>query len=319
MFYSTIVYLINCKVRLMFESQNDYTWFMEYFEGYFTISEDIQKPVNITLNVYRSRDVYLADSGANEGIQEIIYEQQRVAFYQMDSEIFLYVHLADIGGQSHYVPIRLLRDVIVDRCIDRGFMYLHASAVDYHGRAVIVVGDKFSGKTTSMLCLLESHRYGFLTNDKILFDPHENTLYGLPFSIGVRGGTLEHFPEFSARIQARQQSLKHYQIHSVFENVTQKLEKFFLMPAELSSLENVRLCVRSKLELILCPCYNPDVTEICVVKLQGEPRESTLKNCILKGGVQEELAFSLDIPVYRIDYNENLFVQFNEAICKILK
>jgi hypothetical protein len=100
------------------------------------------------------------------------------------SEIFFYWKLAGVfgvrGGQeivADLVPdleaggasLVLLGPVLAGVLHQRGFLVLHASAVEVDGRAVLFVGDKGQGKSTMAVAMRE-HGYRLIADDVVAID-----------------------------------------------------------------------------------------------------------------------------------------------------
>ncbi|WP_157763302.1 hypothetical protein [Pseudomonas citronellolis] len=96
---------------------------------------------------------------------------------------------------------RLLRAIVVIVLREKGWGFVHASAVSLDGDVLAFIGDKFSGKTTSLLAMLEYTDARFITNDKMALSSNSpcDGVIGFPISIGIRVGTLEVLPSFDRR------------------------------------------------------------------------------------------------------------------------
>ncbi len=88
----------------------------------------------------------------------------------------------------HLALIELLRR--------RGLSLIHATAVEYHGCAVLIPGNSGRGKTTSFISLLRSG-YRYLSDDHPLLHDFGAHIEVLPFpiKINVTDATVQFFPE----------------------------------------------------------------------------------------------------------------------------
>ncbi|ERS84729.1 hypothetical protein Q672_18995 [Marinobacter sp. EVN1] len=86
----------------------------------------------------------------------------------------------------------------------KGSVLLHASAVENleTGEVLAIGGVKGAGKTTTMLNLVGSGKYGFFSGDKLLVDLHEGALRvrGWPDYPHVGVGSLRHHPELCRKL-----------------------------------------------------------------------------------------------------------------------
>ena len=63
---------------------------------------------------------------------------------------------------------KCIREALIDFCEQRRYAMLHASAMADHGRVIIVVGDRGSGKTTLALKAALAHGMRYLSNDHLM-------------------------------------------------------------------------------------------------------------------------------------------------------
>jgi hypothetical protein len=91
----------------------------------------------------------------------------------------------------HLALIELLR-----RC---GLYTIHATALEYNGRAVLIPGNSGRGKTTSFISLLRSG-YRYLSDDHPLLQDSGAQVEVLPFpiKINVTDATVQFFPELKS-------------------------------------------------------------------------------------------------------------------------
>jgi hypothetical protein len=119
-------------------------------------------------------------------------------------------------GGSRSILQRELRIIFARQFIEAGWLPLHAAAVtsacaattargrslgDQPGGAVLLMGPKRAGKTTTLLRLLRAGAAGLVANDKVFVRAAPGIrpeLRSLPVSIGVRADTLGLFPELAA-------------------------------------------------------------------------------------------------------------------------
>ena len=66
--------------------------------------------------------------------------------------------------------MRVVREYFHNHALQRGHLLLHAAAVVYKGRSLVIAGGKGSGKTTMMLQLLAEPEAAFLSNDRVLVE-----------------------------------------------------------------------------------------------------------------------------------------------------
>jgi hypothetical protein len=101
----------------------------------------------------------------------------------------------------HLALARLVRNRLSSDWSLSGAAYLHAGCVAIGGRGVVILGDKFSGKTTQ-ICELVSRGANFTSNDRIFIFPGGRVV-GLPVSVNIRPATLERYDRLEAWRGAR--------------------------------------------------------------------------------------------------------------------
>lgn len=87
---------------------------------------------------------------------------------------------------------RFIRKVILVLELSKGKYFLHSGCVEYNGKGIGIVGNKFSGKTTTIVNLLKDKEFSYISNDKIIIEFKDNILqaFALPIAIGIRCGTF---------------------------------------------------------------------------------------------------------------------------------
>jgi|GEM_PF-2847656 len=110
------------------------------------------------------------------------------------------------GVEVPYLAVRALRNLMILESLEQGDLLLHASGVVHREKGYLFTGDKFAGKTTTMLAFLVGLQCDFLTNDQALVSCDGSRVWGVPISVGIRGNTLELFPKLKQYVQTHQLS-----------------------------------------------------------------------------------------------------------------
>lgn len=99
-----------------------------------------------------------------------------------------------------HLPVTLIEYVfhlaLIELLRRRGLYTIHATALEYHGSAVLIPGNSGRGKTTSFISLLRSG-YRYLSDDHPLLHDSGAHIEVLPFpiKINVTDATVQFFPE----------------------------------------------------------------------------------------------------------------------------
>lgn len=103
----------------------------------------------------------------HDGITHAVQPDERIG-YQADG-----LRLVIVGDHAEPVAVaaaRLARELVRGQLLSDGWTVLHASAATQNGDAVLALGDKGAGKTTTAL-LLARAGWGLLANDRVFVRP----------------------------------------------------------------------------------------------------------------------------------------------------
>lgn len=104
-----------------------------------------------------------------------------------------------VSDGSHYHLLESIRYTLLAAEQAAGTIVMHASAALGERGAVLVLGDKGRGKTTTMLSLLTQNGLSYFSGDKVLVDKVDGRLRlrGWPDYPHIGVGTLRRFPTIS--------------------------------------------------------------------------------------------------------------------------
>jgi len=158
------------------------------------------------------RDILLRNGYVNMSLGDevdIIYEEARYqkencnVYYIVNKphrKIIVLVSACNDAGK--YTIMRTVRSLIKLQLIEHGMVPFHAACVVKNNYGIAFTGNKFSGKTTTLINMLSRGGYQFLSNDKVLLMRRNSSfhVYGLPTAVGVRVGTLRLFNNLKSLI-----------------------------------------------------------------------------------------------------------------------
>lgn len=217
----------------------------------------------------------------------------------------------------------------------KGYIGVHSSCVEQNQKGVLFVAGRNSGKTVSMLNLLNDG-FNIVTNDKIALKDYENhdiIGYGIAQSISIRLS-----PKFCEQIEnkkyvdlALQRGIEIKKANMLEGN------NIILSEAELTALNNVRQVFDSKINCIIKPLYDHEVKEpIFELMSKEETRNliisqymtlvhdttSFLENIHLNGekGIdRNKILNEIErIQCYSCRQNENTTEQFVQKVKKLI-
>jgi hypothetical protein len=136
------------------------------------------------------------------GADAIAHDASHDLFYVL-SQGTIDVVAGPAARAGRFGLMRVVRELIAQRAVrEPGRVQLHAACVAFGGRAVALLGPKAAGKTTLLMALLEHPGVSYVANDR-LFATDRGTQFearGIPTSVSVRPGTLEHYPRLARTI-----------------------------------------------------------------------------------------------------------------------
>lgn len=202
---------------------------------------------------------------------------------------------------------------------NNGFYFLHSACASYNNNAVVIIGERASGKTT-ILCRLMQRKFDFIANSQIGIGREAGHMIaiGLPSRIGIRRETID---KYLSNIE------KNKIIEIKNRDYINNLSKINLSVAEINQIFNIKTRDKANLKMIIIPIYNQNIKHIQVREISdSEIIEELLKNRRL--GVYEpqkdidkfyktnrvrcELTFFKDINFFKITQNENTIDELTE-------
>lgn len=149
--------------------------------------EDIA--VNLTHRSSYHIRIYRPNSGA---LRIAVDEALGVLFCVLDQER---LGLA-IGAQNSRMRTALLRLLRALWVRGQNAPTLHGCAVQKNRRGLVVMGEKYAGKTTSLLGLCSMRGYNIVANDRFICRPDGGVAFavGVPTVVNIRENTIKPFP-----------------------------------------------------------------------------------------------------------------------------
>lgn len=180
--------------------------------------------------------------------------------------------------------MRVVRELAMHRAQRDGGLFLHASAVAFAGRGLIVAGPKAAGKTSLLVHLLRQPGARYLSNDRVLarLDP-EPRIVGMPTIVTLRPGMLERFPDFSSRLLAS--GFGHRLSFAENARRAQPIEpwsdgRFGLSPPQLCSLLDVEPISAAEPRALLFPALTHRPGAIELAPLEADDAAARLADAL---------------------------------------
>lgn len=299
-------------IDLSFDQSEYLTWFKVYFGDYIKIPSQVDNEIKYKLffitdgeNWDKIKILY------NTEVKSKVYDGMEIMYLEptYESSKLMEHYCYFIQGEfdkAKYCSVRIVRDMLIEIYIKDYNNLYHMAAVEKNGSAITLMGNKFNGKTTSLINLLCYGSYNYLSNDKLLIN-NNNMCIALPYSIGVRCGTLNSDPFVASLFSKKINQMQHYQ-PLYHEN-----ERIFIMPNELCSLFNKKIVTNAKLVVCIKCVYDSDISSIRVRKLEMNEKLLFIKSNLLNGLQWNEQQY-IHVDTYEITYNETLKSDFVLAV-----
>ncbi|WNF51259.1 hypothetical protein [Bacillus sp. SG20001] len=246
----------------------------------------------------------------------------------------------NINNTIDYFVMRIIRTLIQIFAKNDGYTFFHAAFAEINGKGIAVTGDKFAGKSTTLINLLQMFTGIFVSNDKLAIKGNADgrmNVISFPIAAGFRVGTI--LKKFNS-VRLTNNRTDNQEFFSKFDPLSQKEIamdeeidkcdiKLYLSIKEISQLLNVNFKFESKVDVIINPCYNRKLKKISINELKGKQRDQFLNSQILDticseylflekklllGTNSNNLKVQESVPIYMLGYNESLESEFRDFI-----
>ncbi|WP_152656272.1 hypothetical protein [Oceanobacillus sp. CFH 90083] len=147
--------------------------------------------------------------------------------------------------------LRLIRGVLRLQDYAENAIFLHGGLVEINGNGVALIGQSKSGKTSTILTLLEDNQVNYVTNDDISIKFSNDTIsgFGWPRSMSIRKDTINVNKKIRSRFK------NNYTLNHPFNNATQ--DYIFATPKNLEQLYNKKIKTNTNIKTIVFPKFLP--------------------------------------------------------------
>lgn len=284
----------------------------DYFKNYFECTKSDRAQKNVILDVK---------------IREPIFDKRNYTLlkeWQFPFDIYYHNNereliVTNLKENDKRNLMRLMRELFIYNILFfKECSFFHSACVANDDFSIAIIGDKFAGKTTMCLNLLNSG-WDFVSNDKLILsknDEKELICWGLPIALGIRDGTM---PLYFDKLQ----------------NIERDIDdnRYYLTPNQLIERFNVKVANGRKLKMFLIPKFSPHAKEIRLERLSPDKALPILKKQYLEAfnddnrilGVnqiksEEKFIEEIqEIPAFEVTINSELNYKLNNAIMNIIR
>lgn len=218
--------------------------------------------------------------------------------------------------------------------LSKNYIYLHSGFIIHNSYGIGLIGEKFTGKTTTILNMLMHLNPRFVSNDKVYLkiEKEDVEIFSLPYTVGVRKGTLIRYPKLLQKInEYNERNVLVDFIQDDEKNVDKSNSKIYISPKELNELFSVDIISSGSLNLFVEPYYNPNISfprfflsTLSLNDIIKEYRIIQNRNylSVIIDVLCEDKFFQLnnddtrgfEIPIIRMEYNEHIINKTMEQL-----
>lgn len=151
---------------------------------------------------------------------------------------------------------RVVRELATLRAELRPQLNLHGAGLVWAGRAVLLVGEKYSGKTTLLAHALASGEAALLANDRVVIAG--DRAFGVPTMVSIREHTRQVFPRLAAGLPDRPYLHSLAELAGAPPHPPRAGERFVLAPGQFASQLGSTSAASARLGAIVFPRVTPE-------------------------------------------------------------
>lgn len=273
-----IILKIICEKEIILQLKKELLDYYEFITGDF--QEDFT--IYIYIDKVKYKKVSTENFVKNRGFNEKIYKDR-------DGLVIVNKDKKEIIAFYEYIDnnvIQFIEEIIISIfgvfLAKSKFFFMHAACVEKNGKAIAIIGDRSSGKTTLMNILLQNG-FNFVCNSHLGIKDKEEGIQalGTPSRMGMRVETIEKAikPIFREKIFYNTEFRKRFGNEAEKNLSFYKKKKFNIKVNEIKEIYNISLIPSSTLKLILIPMYLEPIEHLKINKIQGfDKKEILLKN-----------------------------------------
>ena len=244
--------------------------------------------------------------------------------------------------QARIGLMRVLRELATSGASSQSdVLDLHAAAFVLGGQAILLAGDKKSGKTTLLAHALTSRHTALMANDRIIIEGNRFLAYGVPTIVSVREGTEQIFPQLG-NISPRRAFIFHERELTSADPVGAGSQKpLALSLAQFGKQMNSPVESRAPVGAILFPRVSSSVSTLSLDPLDPSEAAAYLHRCIYgsRSGTRDTTVFqemtrspqitgacdslitqlAIAVPVFRCVLGAKAYDESADALLKILR
>lgn len=157
----------------------------------FILSEHSNEGIGWKISLKNKKEIIEDDTYIYKKIYQN-NEPEISLYYSIQKKSIILCNENDIFWQIQNI-IRFIRVLLRLQYMESGMKFFHGGMIDYNGDGICFIGEKKSGKTTTILNCSKEKGVSFISNDDVSFLLEQGRLfgYGWPRAINIREDTFE--------------------------------------------------------------------------------------------------------------------------------
>jgi hypothetical protein len=254
----------NIRLRVQANNRDLLVALRNEFEPFFRIEYDLTGERFIAVD-------FISDEGANTFSSKEMLQQHAKCFTRHPTRAAEWVtvfdhttktakqHLGRLDPFAAVHAIRTVRNICEYLLGIQGFIKVHSSAVATPSGAILFVGDKFAGKTTSMIAAVLAGVGDIMANDEVFIQPQKDSVMirALPMAASIRSSTLRNFFELNPLLL----DPTSYHAENVSNEDATTAPQLYIRPNKLADLLGCKLIGSSTARWIVFPRFEVPLQE----------------------------------------------------------
>ena len=272
---NNIILKIVCEEKIISKLKKELSDYYEFIRG------NLQQ--NFTIYIYADDMKYKKVSSQfvaqnnNYDIKLVKDRDGLVLLNKVKKEIIaFYINLNDN-------VIQFIEEIIISIfgmfLTNQKYFFLHAACVEEQGKAIAIIGDRSSGKTTLLNILLQN-KFNYVCNSHlgIKNSGEKIQVIGAPTRMGMRVETIEK----STNLDIRDKIFLNTEFRKRFGEKAEnnlklyRTKKFNIKLNEIKKIYDVKLVNSATLKLVVVPMYIEQLEHIKVEKVEGNQKKEIL-------------------------------------------
>ena len=178
----------------------------------------------------------------------LFFDAENQVFFQVQEDsLEIEIIAAELNRLVRLVLMKVVRELVQEHLYKNSVAIFHSAAVMAPEGVILLCGPRQSGKTTTLLSLLDTCGLPYVSNDRtaVWLEGPKAFCRGVPTLVSIRPGTLDLRPELRSRLQT-------VTSHPLSANGNQ-----YLNPPELINLVGCSTSVGGPLAALVCLEFDP--------------------------------------------------------------